>query len=327
MFLYRSIIRGIGSHLPQNRLTNADIEKMVDTSDAWITSRTGISERRIASPGEATSNFATEAAKKAMDQAGISAEDIEMVIVATETPDYLFPPVAVIVQHRLGLNKAGVMDIHATCAGFITALQTADQYIRSGMYQNILVIGADTLSRFTDYTDRSTCILFADGAGALVVSRSETEDIGIIHTATHANGEHVQSLLIPSGGSLDPFNPSKEQKTTMYMDGPKIFKLAVSVMSETAKEVLDKSGYSVDQVNFLIPHQANQRIIDAVAKNMDVPQEKVISNIKYVGNNSSATIPIAIDANMKAGKIKKGDTLLLVAFGAGLIWGGALIKI
>ena len=301
---------------------------MVETSDAWITSRTGISERRVASPGEATSNFAFEAAKRALADAGLAPGDIGLIIVATETPDYLFPPVAVLVQHRLQLKNAGVMDIHATCAGFITALQTADQFIRAGTHQHILVVGADTLTRFTDYTDRSTCILFADGAGAVVVSQSESEnDIGMITSAIHADGEYVQSLLIPSGGSLDPATPGKEQNTKIYMDGPKIFKLAVNVMSETAKEVLDKSGYSSDQVDFLIPHQANQRIIDAVAKNMDFPEEKVISNIKYIGNNSSATIPIAIDANLKSGKIKKGDTLLLVAFGAGLIWGGALIRL
>ncbi len=325
--MYRSVISGIGSHLPENRLTNADLEQMVDTSDAWITSRTGISERRMASPGEATSDLAYQAAQRAIDDSGINPNDIGLIIVATETPDYIFPPVAVIVQHHLGLTDAGVMDIHATCAGFITALRTADQFIRAGTHQHVLVIGADTLTRFTDYTDRSTCILFADGAGAVVLSRGEGDDVGIIETSIHANGEHVQSLLIPSGGSLDPLTPGKQQQTKMIMDGPKIFKLAVSVMSDTAREVLDKSGYSADQVDFLIPHQANQRIIDAVAKNMKFPHEKVISNIQYVGNNSSATIPIAIDANVKSGKIKKGDTLLLVAFGAGLIWGGALIRL
>ncbi len=326
--MYHSVISGIGSNLPQNRITNFDLEKIVETSDAWITSRTGITERRMASPDQATSDFAYEAAKLAIASAGINPAEIGMIIVATETPDYLFPPVAVIVQHRLQLLQASVMDIHATCAGFITALHTADQFIRAGTHEHILVIGADSLTRFTDYTDRSTCILFADGAGAVVVSRSTSEEQkGIIFATTHANGEYVQSLLIPSGGSRDPIKPGKDQKTTMYMDGPKIFKLAVSVMSETAREVLAKTGYTIDQVSFLIPHQANQRIIDAVAKSMRVPEEKVISNIKYIGNNSSATIPIAIDANLKSGRIKKGDTLLLVAFGAGLIWGGALIQL
>jgi len=319
------VIRGVGSYLPETRLTNLEIEQMVETSDEWIQTRTGIAERRIARPDEATSDFAYLAAKAALADAELDPTDIDLLIVATETPDYLLPPVACQVQARLGCRNIGAFDLHATCTGFLSALQVAEQFVKLGVHQHVLIIGADTLSRFTDYTDRSTCILFADGAGAFVVSRSDDPAAsGVIATTIHSDGTYFHNLYIPGGGSRTPYGEGAKAK--IVMDGRKIFKLAVNVMASTVEELLQKTGRQKDEIDWLIPHQANQRIIDAVAESLDFPQEKVVSTIQNIGNNSSATIPIAVDTAIRDGRIQRGDLLMLVAFGGGLVWGGAMVE-
>ena len=323
--MYKAVIRGVGSYLPETRLTNLEIEQMVETSDEWIQTRTGIAERRIARPDEATSDFAYLAAKAALADAELDPTDIDLLIVATETPDYLLPPVACQVQARLGCRNIGAFDLHATCTGFLSALQVAEQFVKLGVHQHVLIIGADTLSRFTDYTDRSTCILFADGAGAFVVSRSDDPAAsGVIATTIHSDGTYFHNLYIPGGGSRTPYGEGAKAK--IVMDGRKIFKLAVNVMASTVEELLQKTGRQKDEIDWLIPHQANQRIIDAVAESLDFPQEKVVSTIQNIGNNSSATIPIAVDTAIRDGRIQRGDLLMLVAFGGGLVWGGAMVE-
>jgi 3-oxoacyl-[acyl-carrier-protein] synthase-3 len=325
--MYQSVISGIGSYLPERRLTNADLEQMVETSDEWIVTRTGISERRLAAPGEATSDLAYRAAAEALRDAGLQAADLDLLIVATSTPDHPFPPVACQLQARLGCRTITSFDVSATCLGFISALEIADQFIRTGKCRHALVVGADTLSRVTDYTDRSTCILFGDGAGAFVLSRStDTDRTGIIFTRTHADGEHFFDLYIPCGGSRQPEANEEESRAKIVMDGRKIFKLAVTSMSRTITETLEATGTGRDAVDWLIPHQANQRIIEAVAKQVDFPMEKVISVIKHTGNNSAATIPVAFHTAVQDGRIQRGHTILLVAFGGGLVWGSILLK-
>ncbi len=323
--MYKAVIRGVGSYLPETRLTNVEIEQMVETSDDWIQTRTGIVERRIARPEEATSDFAYLAARAALDDAQLEPADIDLLIVATETPDYILPPVACQVQARLGCRNIGAFDLHATCAGFLSALQVAEQYVKAGVHRHVLVVGADTLSRFTDYTDRATCILFADGAGAFVVSRSDDPAArGIVASALHSDGTYFHNLYIPGGGSRTPYGEGVKAK--IVMDGRKIFKLAVNVMATTVQELLNQTGCHLDEIDWLIPHQANQRIIDAIAESLNFPAEKVISTIQNIGNNSSATIPIAVDTAIRDGRIQRGDLLMLVAFGGGLVWGGAMVE-
>lgn len=323
--MYNTIISGIGSYVPEGRLTNHDLEKMVETSDEWIITRTGISERSIAAPDQATSDLALLAAERALQDAGLSAQDLDMILVGTETPDHPFPSVACQLQHRLGCRSIPAIDLHMTCVGFLSALQTADAFIRTGSFQHILVVGADLLSRITDYTDRTTCILFSDGAGALVVSKGEDASSGILHVTTHSDGEHFHSLFLPAGGSRHP-SPTADAKAKIVMDGRKIFKLAVNVMTDSVAQTLQATGVSAEQIDWLIPHQANQRIINAVAEHCQLPDQKVISTIGKLGNNSSATIPIAFDLAKRDGRIKRGDLLLFTAFGGGLVWGSALLR-
>jgi 3-oxoacyl-[acyl-carrier-protein] synthase-3 len=328
--MIRAIIKGTGSYLPEKRLTNFDLEKMVETTDAWVMERTGISERPIAAPEQATSDLAYLAAQQALASAEVKPEDIDLIIVATVSGDYPFPSVACLLQHRLGCTKAGAFDVSATCVGFITAAQIAEQYIKAGTHQNILVIGAETLSRITDYTDRGTCIIFSDGAGAAVMSAEsqadETEIHGLIGSDLGANGEHFSLLYVPGGGSRFPDTSLPENKLKIVMDGNKIFKLAVQAMAGSVRTLLAKTGYSADQVKWVVPHQANQRIIDAVARNLKLPAEKLILTVKMYGNNSSATIPIALDTAVKDGRIKRGDLVLMTAFGGGLVWGSLLVR-
>ncbi|GCL73514.1 ketoacyl-ACP synthase III [Paenibacillus naphthalenovorans] len=301
----RARVSGVGSYVPENILTNSELEKIVDTSDDWIVERTGISERRIASPDQATSDLAFFAAAEAIGDAGLQASDIDLIIVATETPDHPFPPVACQLQHRLGCRSIAAFDVHLACTGFIAALHVAEKFIKSGSCRHALVVGA----------------------GAFVLSAGdEASPDGIIHSAIHSNGEYFDAAIVPGGGSRHPQPHSEETKYKILMNGNRIFRLAVTLMSQSIKETLEHSGLTLDQVDWVIPHQANQRIIDAVGRTLDVPHEKMISTIRYYGNNSAATIPLAMDHSVKTGKIKRGDMVAMAAFGGGLGWGSALLK-
>ncbi|MGB8957224.1 MAG: beta-ketoacyl-ACP synthase III [Tumebacillaceae bacterium] len=328
--MWQALISGTGSYVPENVLSNKDLEQMMDTSDEWIIARTGISERRIASPDQATSDLAFEAAKIALADAGITAEELDMIIVCTCTPDYKFPSVACQLQHLLGCRAISAFDVQAVCSGFLTGLQVAESFIKSGRFRHVLVVGADTFSRITDYTDRSTGILFSDGAGAVVVSQgSELGDIresaGILHSALHAQGEHWEMLHVPGGGSRHP-QPTAEHPGTIIMDGRRVFKLAVTAMSESVQQTLEATGYEAHELNWLIPHQANARIMQAIAEQFEFPIEKVINNIRDYGNNSAATIPLALDLAVKRGQVQRGDLLMMTAFGGGLVWGSLLLR-
>jgi 3-oxoacyl-[acyl-carrier-protein] synthase-3 len=325
--MHTAYIRGTGHYVPERRLTNQDLEQLVVTSDEWIVTRTGIRERAIAADGEATSDLAFRAARAALDSAGISARELDMIIVATETPDHLFPPVACRLQHMLGCREIAAFDLHLVCTGFVAALQTAEMYLKSGRHSHILVVGADILSRITDYADRTTCILFADGAGAVVLARGDgREGNGIIHSELYADGSHFDAAIVPGGGSRYPNAAGVEQKRKIVQDGGRIFKLAVRGMSQSVRNTLLASGRTTGDIDWLIPHQANQRIMDAVAEQLDFPKEKVISIIRHIGNNSAATIPIALDTAVRDGRIRRGQHIVLTAFGAGLAWGSALLQ-
>jgi len=325
--MFHAVISGAGSYLPARRLANSDIERMVETTDEWIVTRTGIAERRIADDSEATSDLAFRAAQAALETAGLAASDVDLLIVATSTPDHPFPPVACKLQARLGCGPIPSFDVGATCIGFLSALEIAHQFIQTGKSRHALVVGADTLSRVTDYSDRSTCILSGDGAGAFVVSRSmEQNRAGIICSRTHANGEHYDDLYVPAGGSRYPVPHAEETRTKVVMNGRRIFKLAVNAMSRTVQETLKATGLPLHQVDWLVPHQANQRIIEAVAEQLDFPMEKVISIIRHTGNNSAATIPVAFDTAVQDGRIKRDDKVMLTAFGGGLLWGSLLLE-
>jgi 3-oxoacyl-[acyl-carrier-protein] synthase-3 len=324
--MYKAVISGIGAFLPGNRLTNTDLEKLVSLTNDWIVSRTGIEERRVTDDSGVTSDLAYQAGLKAIIHAGIAPTDIDMILVATETPDHILPPVACQIQHKLGCRNVSVMDIHSTCVGFLSALQIAEQYLKVGTHKHILVIGADTLTKLTDYTDPYTSILFGDGAGAIVLSRGKDDagQAGIVTTVLHSNGEDFEALFVPGGGSRQP--ATEEHKAKMVMDGNKIFKAAVKSMTSGAEEVLSISGYRKEEVDWFIPHQANERIIDAVARNLSFPEEKIVKTVRYYGNSCSATIPVSLHQAVNDGRIQRGDTILMTAFGAGLVWGATLIQ-
>jgi len=319
-------IIGIGEYLPKRVLTNADLEKMVDTSDEWITTRTGIKERRLADISEATSDLAIKAAREALLDAGMRAEDLDLIIVATITPDMPFPAVATILQNALGAKKAACFDISAACAGFVYALSTARQFIACGTYKNALVVGAETLSRVTDWQDRGTCILFGDGAGAAVLA--EVKSGGIISTYIGCDGSRLDLLNLPAGGSRMPATQETVQKGLHYlkMQGNELFKIAVRMMAEAAEIVLNQAKIKLSDVKLIIPHQANTRIIMAVAKKIGLSEERIYMNIAKYGNMSSASTVTAMVEAVKEGRIKKGDIILLDAFGAGLVWGACLIE-
>ncbi|HEY2515161.1 MAG TPA: beta-ketoacyl-ACP synthase III [Polyangiaceae bacterium] len=328
----RSRILGFGHYLPPIVRTNADLEKMVDTSDAWITERTGIRERRIAPDGVFTSDMATQAAKNALDAAGLKASDLDMIIVGTVTPDMPMPATAVFVQQKLGAPNCPAFDLSAACAGFVFGLTIADQFVRSGTMKRVLVVGVELLSRVIDWTDRTTCVLFGDGAGAVVVGPVDPSEgdqpSGILSTAIHTDGALATSLMIPGGGSVTPASHEViEQKLhKVHMKGQDIFKVAVRNLFSASKNALDAAGMTSDDVDWICAHQANLRIIDQVTSRLQVPREKVLINIDRVGNTSSASIPILVDENVRAGKIKKGDTVLMCALGAGISWGSALVR-
>ena len=319
-------IVGVGEYLPQRVLTNADLEKMVETSDEWITTRTGIKERRIADISEATSDLAVRAAREAVADAEINPEDLDLIIVATITPDMPFPAVATMVQNALGARKAAAFDISAACAGFNYAISTAQQFIANGAYRNALVIGAETLSRVTDWQDRSTCVLFGDGAGAAVLA--QVQDGGIMSTYLGCDGTKLGLLNLPGGGSRSPVSQQTVDNRQHYikMQGNELFKIAVRMMAEAAENVLVRANVQLKDVKLIIPHQANTRIIMAVAKKMGLTEDRIYMNIAKYGNMSSASTATAMVEAVKAGKVKKGDIILLDAFGAGLVWGACLIE-
>ncbi|MBN2260968.1 MAG: ketoacyl-ACP synthase III [Clostridiales bacterium] len=320
-------ILGTGSALPEKILTNFDLEKMVETSDEWIVSRTGIKERRIADENTATSDLSYEAALKAMEMAGVTAEELDLIIVATVTPDMAFPATACILQDKLGAKNAAAFDLEAACSGFLYGITTGQQFIATGMYKKVLVIGAETLSKITDWTDRGTCVLFGDGAGAVVLGEVE-EGSGILSTDLGAKGEGGKYLTQPAGGSRKPatIETVNNKEHFIQMGGGEVFKFAVRIMGQGAETVIKKAGLELEDVDYLVPHQANIRIIEAAAKRIKLPMEKVKVNLDKYGNMSAASIPIALDEAVSEGKINKGDHIVLVGFGGGLTWGAALIK-
>ncbi|MFH1779319.1 MAG: beta-ketoacyl-ACP synthase III [Candidatus Omnitrophota bacterium] len=319
-------IIGLGSYLPKKVLTNFDLEKMVDTSDEWIRTRTGISERRIAQANEATSDLAVHAAKQALTDAKLSPQDVELIIVATVTPDMQFPATSCLVQAKLGANNAACFDINAACSGFIHGLIIAQQFIANGTYDNTLVIGAELLSRFIDWKDRSTCVLFGDGAGAAVVAPVKSG--GIISTYLGTDGNQSGLLMTPAGGSRMPASHKTVSEGLHYlkMEGNEVFKHAVRVMANAAQKALDKAGLTCKDVDCLIPHQANIRIIEAMAKRAGLSMDKIYVNVDRYGNMSAASTVVALREAVKEGRVKKGDIVLLVAFGSGLVWGSCIIK-
>lgn len=314
-------ILGTGSYLPANRVSNEDLAKKVDTSDEWITTRTGIKFRHIADEQEKTSDLAARAAEKALADAGVGAEEIDLIVVATATPDMQFPSTATIVQQKLGItNGCAAFDVQAVCAGFMYALNTANAYIKSGMAKRALVIGAETFSRIVDWEDRTTCVLFGDGAGAVVLGASE--EAGIIHSKLHADGNYLDLLNVPAqiaNGQVcgSPF---------VKMDGPGVFKFAVKMLAKVAEEVLEESGYTADQIDWIVPHQANRRIIESTAKHLGLSMDKVILTVQDHGNTSAASVPLALDSGIREGKIQRGQNLLLEGIGGGFAWGAVLVK-
>ncbi|MBE7027098.1 MAG: ketoacyl-ACP synthase III [Ruminococcaceae bacterium] len=319
-------IVGGGYYLPDRVLTNADLEQMVDTSDEWIVRRTGIKERRIADNDVYTSDMAFYAARKAIDNTNINPEDLDLIIIATCTPDMYTPNVSCMVQARLGAVNAAAFDISSACTGFISALTVANQFIATGYYKKVLVVGAENLSRMTDYKDRNTCVLFGDGAGAFIFEASEDE--GVLATEIGADGvggKNLTSLAFRDDEAEMAKRVSKN-KQTLWMDGSEVLKFAVRTMVQATFDVLEKAGLSIDDVDMIVPHQANIRIIDGAVKRLGIDSEKVFVNIEKYGNMSSACIPIALCEAIEQGKIKKGDTVVLVGFGGGLTWGSAVIK-
>ncbi|MCP2519927.1 ketoacyl-ACP synthase III [Candidatus Aminicenantes bacterium AC-335-A11] len=320
-------IIGTGSYVPEKILTNYDLEKMVDTSDEWIVTRTGIKERRIASPDEATSDMIIEASKKALENAGIKAQDIDLIIVATVTPDNLFPSTACWVQKALGLKDIPALDISAACPGFLYALILAESLILSKKNKRVLVAGAEMLSKITNWEDRSTCVLFGDGAGVAILEEGDDES-GILSSYWAADGSLGDLLIQPAGGSRMPatYETVEKKLHTVHMKGNEVFKHAVKKMGEAALKALSKAGLTGEDIDIFIPHQANIRIIEATCERLKVPKEKVYINIHKYGNVSAATIPIALDELNREGKLKKGDVILMDSFGAGFTWSAVVMR-
>lgn len=320
-------ILGMGHAYPAGILTNADLEKLVETSDEWITSRTGIKQRHKAAENEYTSQFGVLAGKQAIERAGIRAMDIDVIVCATTSPDQIMPSTGALIQAELGAHNAAGMDVFAACSGFLYGMTMVESMIRTGQIKHALVIGAEVLTKYVDYTDRSTCVIFGDGAGAAVLG-PVGENKGILATKIRSDGRFAEQLYAPGGGTRMGTTAETVESGMHFfkMKGNELFKIAVRSMADISAEMLAKAGYTVDDVDLVIPHQANQRITDAVASRLGVPEEKVYSNIADMGNTSSASIPIAMDECIQSGKIKDGSLVLLTAFGGGVTWGGTVIR-
>jgi 3-oxoacyl-[acyl-carrier-protein] synthase-3 len=316
-----------GSYVPEDILTNFDLEQMVDTSNEWIVTRTGIEERRVAAKDVATSDIATKAALNALEKAGMSAEEIDLIIVATITPDMAFPSTACIVQKNIGAKNAAAFDLEAACSGFVYGMTVAEQFVKTGFYKNIMVIGAETLSKILDYNDRNTCILFGDGAGAAIISEVE-EGYGILSSCIGANGYDGHLLTQPAGGSRIPATVGsvEDRLHVIKMDGNEVFKFAIRVMGQASEEALEKCGLTKEDIDFLVPHQANIRIIDSALKRLKISPDRAYVNLNKYGNMSAASIIVALDEAIEKGHLKDEDVVVLVGFGAGLTWGASVLK-
>ncbi|MDX1795273.1 MAG: beta-ketoacyl-ACP synthase III [Hydrogenovibrio sp.] len=320
--IYSRII-GTGGYLPEKVMTNKDLEKIVDTSDEWIRERTGIEQRRIAADGETTCDLAYQASLQALDMASVNGTDLDLIIVATTTPDKIFPSTATLLQQRLGNHGAPAFDIQAVCTGFVYALSVADQFVQTGMAKKVLVVGAETLSRITNWQDRNTCVLFGDGAGAVVLEASDQP--GILSTHIYADGQYEELLHVPSGPSKLPSSDDVAERT-MHMKGNEVFKIAVNTLSKIAKETLEENQMTKEDLDWLVPHQANLRIIKATAKKLSLGDGQTVVTVNKHANTSGASIPLALNEAVRDGRIQKGQTLLLEAFGGGFTWGSALVK-
>jgi len=320
-------IVGIGTHVPEKVLTNFDLEKMVDTSDEWIRARTGIVERRVVDGNTATSDLAVPAAKKALENAGVKADEIDLILVATSTPDMIFPSTACVVQGKLGIDGCAAFDLQAACTGIVYGLTVAAQFIESGMYKTVLLIGADAFTKYVNWEDRNTCVLFGDGAGAFVLRKVE-KGYGLLSSYLAADGRGADLLKIPAGGSALPGNEYSVNNKLHYvhMNGNAVFKFAVRILHEAAIGALTKAGILINDIDYLIPHQANIRIINSAAERLGINKDKIIVNLDRYGNTSTASIPLALNDLYVSGKLKRGDLLLFVGFGAGLTWGANVIR-
>jgi 3-oxoacyl-[acyl-carrier-protein] synthase-3 len=327
MSLYPAVVLGTGCSLPEKVLTNQDLEKMVDTSDEWITSRTGIRERRVAGEKEYLSQFATDSGRKALAMAGLEPREVDLIICATVTPDMPIPATACFIQDQLGASTGPAFDMSAGCSGFLYGMSVAQQFIATGQARTALVIGAELLTKYVDWKDRSTCVIFADGAGAVVLGRGE-ESYGILASSMHTDGSMAHFIQVPGGGTRHPTSEVTVRERMHYikMMGNETYKLAVRSLHGVCRDVIEAAGIGVEQVDLFVPHQANLRIINAVGKRLGLEESRVYVNIERIGNTSAASIPIALDECVRAGKVKRGDHVLLAAFGAGLTWAGSLIR-
>lgn len=323
----RSAILGTGSELPSKIVTNHDLEKMVETSDEWITVRTGIKERRVLEDGKGNADMALQAARRALADARMDAKDLDAIIMGTVTPDYPFPSSACVLEDMLGARNVFSFDVGAACSGFLNALSVADSFISMGKINNALVVGSDALSRLLNWKDRGTCILFGDAAGAVVLGATENGS-GVLSTRLRTDGSYVKTLYVPAGGSLKPATAEtvRRNEHTITMNGKEVFKIAVRSMEEISRQALADAGVEINQVSLVIPHQANRRIIVALAERLGIPLEKVVVNVDKYGNTSAASIPVALDEARRQGRIKPGDIVLLNAFGGGFTWGAAVVK-